>query len=60
MHRTHRSVMKVGSQIAECSLSFAIRYKITIFKKLKGVTTCNIVVMLYWWYVKVAHNILLC
>ena len=52
--------MKVGSQIAEYNLSFAIRYKITIFKKLKGVTTCNIVVMLYRWYVKVAHNILLC
>lgn len=42
--------MKVGSQIAECSLSFVIRYKITFFKK--GVTTRNIVCTLYREYTK--------
>ena len=36
------SAMKAGFQIAECSLSYAKRYK-TYEKKLIGVTTCNIV-----------------
>ena len=40
--------MKAGFQIAECSLSSAKRYNITFFKKLMGVTTCNIVETLYW------------
>ena len=39
--------MKASFQIAECSLSYAKRYKIYFFKKLIGVTTCNIVVTLY-------------
>ena len=42
------SAMKASFQIAECSLSYAKRYKIFFFKKLKGVTTCNIVGTLYW------------
>jgi len=42
------SAMKAGFQIAECSLSYAKQYKITFFKKLIGVTTCNIVGTLYW------------
>ena len=42
------SAMKAGFYIAECSLSSAKRYIITFFKKLIGVTTCDIVVTLYW------------
>ena len=37
------SAMKAGFQIAECSLSSVKRYIITFFKKLIGVTTCNVV-----------------
>ena len=37
------SAMKASFQIAECCLSSVKRYKITFFKKLIGVTTCNIV-----------------
>ena len=41
--------MKAGSQIAECSLSSTITIqKIFFFKKLIGLTTCNIVGTLYW------------
>lgn len=40
--------MKVGSQIAECSLSSTKQYKITFLKK--SVTARNIVGMLYWRY----------
>ena len=42
------SAMKAGFYIAECSLSSAKRNKITFFKKLIGVTTCDIVGTLYW------------
>ena len=40
--------MKAGFQIADCSLSYAKRNKNTFFKRLIGVTTCNIVGTLYW------------
>ena len=42
------SAMKAAFQITECSLSSTITIQNNFFQKLIGVTTCNIVVTLYW------------
>ena len=41
------SAMKASFQIAECTYLMQNDNKITFFKKLIGVTTCNIVGTLY-------------
>ena len=40
--------MKAAFQIAECAYLQQNDTRITFFKKLIGVTTCNIVETLYW------------